>query len=139
MKAWISSRVSTPSLLASIALKIFSLQRDGSVTVTIHNSEEHPHHHARMHAAWTHHTSSAHHHPSSAHHAHSLARVWVVQLVLLLLLWALRLLHHRALLGTRNDSAARQNESRRREHQNALLHFNLLGDAPHPFNPAYGY
>src|SRR5262249_30915076 len=44
--------------------------------------------------------------------------------VVLPLLWHLRrLLHHRPLLGTRSDSTTRQNESRRREHQNVLLHF----------------
>jgi hypothetical protein len=41
---------------------------------------------------------------------------------MLLLLQQLWLLHRRRLLGTRGDNAARQNESRRRERQNVLLH-----------------
>jgi hypothetical protein len=41
-------------------------------------------------------------------------------LLLLQQLWLL--LHHRSLLGTRSDNATRQNESRRRERQNVLLH-----------------
>src|SRR5262249_7461395 len=91
------------------------LQSDGPVTITVHQSEKHPHHHAGMHTPGTHHTSSAHH--AGAHRSST-------PVVVLLLLWHLRrLLHHRPLLGTRSDSTTRQNESRRREHQNVLLHF----------------
>src|SRR5215470_2518869 len=42
------------------------LQRDGPVTITVHQSEKHPHHHAGMHTPGTHHTSSAHH--AGTHH-----------------------------------------------------------------------
>jgi hypothetical protein len=45
------------------------LQGDRPVTVTIHHSEEHPHHHAVTHAPGTHHAPSAHYagaHGSSA-------------------------------------------------------------------------
>src|SRR5262249_39258749 len=95
------------------------------VTITVHQSEKHPHHHAGMHTPGTHHTSSAHHagthHTSSTHHAGAhRSPTPVVLLLLLQHLWLL--LHHRPLLGTRSDSATRQNESRR-EHKNVLLHF----------------
>ena len=86
------------------------LQGDRPVTVAVHHGEEHPHHHAGMHTART-------HHASAAHHAHSSKAVPVV----LPLLRALWLLHHWPLLSTRSDSAARQNESRRREHLPAEL------------------
>src|SRR5262249_5571425 len=92
------------------------LQSDGPVTIAVHQSEKHPHHHAGMHTPGTHHTSSAHH--AGAAHRSSTP---VVVLLLLQHLWLL--LHHRPLLGTRSDSATRQSESRRGEHQNVLLHF----------------
>ncbi len=50
----------------------------------------------------------------------------------LLLLGDLRLLHHRPLLRRRSGGATGQNESRRREHHDALLHFNLLRYAHRP-------
>jgi hypothetical protein len=56
-----------------------------------------------------------------AHHAGAHGSL-PIQLLLLVQDWWL-LLHHLPLLGTRSDSATRQNESRRREHQNVLLHF----------------
>src|SRR5262249_41545412 len=103
------------------------LQSDGPVTITVHQSEKHPHHHAGMHTPGTHHTSSAHHagthHTASAHDAGAAHRSSTPVVVLLLLQHLWLLLHHRPLLGTRSDSATRQNESRRGEHQNVLLHF----------------
>jgi hypothetical protein len=99
-------------------------------------SPKHPHHHVGMNTPWTHtslahhagthHTSSAHHagahHTSSTHHAGA-HRSFTPTVVLLLLQHLWLLLHHRPLLGTRSDSATSQNESRRGEHQNVLLHF----------------
>src|SRR5260221_2276360 len=79
------------------------LQRDGPVTVSVHQDEKHPHIRATQA-----HTSSAH---VGAHRSSTL-------LLLLRHLWLLL-----PLLGTRSDSATRQNKSRRREHQNVLLHF----------------
>jgi hypothetical protein len=124
------------------------LQRDGPVTITVHQSEKHPHHHAGMHALGTHHTSSAHHaathHTSLPHHAgahhtslphHAGALVARRLLLRLLLVWLLRHRNTGTLLGTRRDSATRQNESRRREHQNVLLHFKSPQTHPRPIQP----
>src|SRR6202047_2410628 len=105
-----------------------------------------------MHAVRTHHASSAHH--AEAHVpsvpvtvtsptksvvparylaviveviSSTMARhLGTLRCALLLLLGLWLLLHHRPLLRSRSGVAARQNESRRRQHQNALLHFNLL-------------
>src|SRR5260221_1949833 len=79
------------------------LHRDGPVTVSVHQDEKHAHIRATQA-----HTSSAH---VGAHRSSTL-------LLLLRHLWLLL-----PLLGTRSDSATRQNKSRRREHQNVLLHF----------------
>jgi hypothetical protein len=54
---------------------------------------------------------------------------------LLLLLGLCLLLHHRSLLRSRSGAATRQNESRCCQHQNALLHFNLLTE--HPSNSTF--
>src|SRR6516165_2425914 len=134
------------------------LERDCPVTISIHQSEEHPHHHLMTHALGMHHAASAHHassarHASSAHHAstahhapsahHSASTHHPGMRVILipLLLQDLWLLDHRttgALLGSRWESATRQNEYRRHHCQNVLLHLqspHRLG-APVPFNSA---
>jgi hypothetical protein len=135
------------------------LQGDGPITVAVHHGEQHPHHHAGMHAARTHHAASSAHHaeayvPSvpvtvtsptkSVVPARYLAvivevissttarHLGTLRCALPLLLGLCLLLHHRSLLRTRSGSATRQNESRRREHQDAFLHFNLLRPAPRP-------
>jgi hypothetical protein len=106
--------VGVHSLEDPLVSRLKLLQRDGPVTITVHQSEKHTHHHAGTHTPGTHHTSLAHH--AGAHGS------LPIQLLLLVQDWWL-LLHHLPLLGTRSDSATRQNESRRREHQNVLLHF----------------
>src|SRR5262249_19819903 len=107
------------SLVSRLKLR----QLDGPVTIAVHQSENHAHHHdGRPHRATTHHASTHHaatHHSSLPHHAAhhaTLPRAAILSLSLLLI----RLGHHRPL---RNRAAAvRQNESRYRKHQNVLVH-----------------